>query len=132
MIHVSGLEMPSLHHMECGSSRVSALQRDKSLFERFYTFVTYLVWVCFKRKDISTIECEVGRILKSNYFNPFARPRVDANHTSFIDRAKMSETSYLRYPLIQPADTFCMLHGGTKAIFLQNMKNSWAVHENFP
>lgn len=95
-ILILGLELPSLHHMECGSSRVSALQRDKSLFERFYTFVTYLVWVCFKRRDITTIECEVGRILKSNYFNPFARPRVDANHTSFSDRAKMSETSYLR------------------------------------
>ena len=92
----AGLELPELHHMECGNSRVSSLYKDRNQYEKLYTFCTYIVWVCFKRREMEAIKREIGRILKSDFFNPHARPQVGSSHTSFSDRAKMSETSYIR------------------------------------
>ncbi|XP_063726201.1 protein phosphatase 1 regulatory subunit 36-like isoform X2 [Symsagittifera roscoffensis] len=116
-ILILGLELPELHHMECGKSRVSSLHKDRALFEKMYTFSTYIVWICFKRPDIDLIKREIGRILKSDHFNPHARRGaggasdqgvkggqransrgggVGAGTASFMERARMSETSLLK------------------------------------
>jgi len=70
---VLGLGLEEQHHMECGISRVSKTYTDRSLFETFYSFCTFVVWITFRRKEFECIKKEIGRILRSDTFNPAIR-----------------------------------------------------------
>lgn len=70
---VLGLGLEQQHHMSCGLSRVSSTDKDRSMFETLYAFCTFVVWITFKRKDYEAVRKEVGRMLRSNTFNPAIR-----------------------------------------------------------
>ncbi|KAH3858851.1 hypothetical protein DPMN_101492 [Dreissena polymorpha] len=56
--------------------RVSATYKDRDMFETMYTFCTYVVQITFKQypRD-DTVRKEVGRILRSDTFNPAVRAK---------------------------------------------------------
>ncbi|XP_064623437.1 protein phosphatase 1 regulatory subunit 36-like isoform X2 [Lineus longissimus] len=72
-ILVLGLGLEPFHHMACGFSRVSATYTDRNMYETIYSFCSFVVWISFKRKEYETIRKEVGRILRSDTFNPAIR-----------------------------------------------------------
>ncbi|XP_069063437.1 protein phosphatase 1 regulatory subunit 36 isoform X1 [Pleurodeles waltl] len=76
-ILVLGVGNPELHHMACGRSKASTTQKDRNLYEALYNFCTAVAWVAFRRKDLDLIQEEVGRLLRSNAFNPALRLKDD-------------------------------------------------------
>ncbi|XP_055956865.1 protein phosphatase 1 regulatory subunit 36 [Patella vulgata] len=72
-ILVLGLGLEKQHHMSCGLSRVSSTYQDRSMFESFYNFCTFVVWITFRRRDFEIVKKEIGRMLRSDTFNPAIR-----------------------------------------------------------
>ncbi|KAM3920361.1 protein phosphatase 1 regulatory subunit 36 [Leptodactylus fuscus] len=72
-ILVLGEGMDQQHHLACGKGRASATLRDRRFFECLYSFCIQVAWVVFRRKKLEAIEEEVGRILRTNNFNPALR-----------------------------------------------------------
>ncbi|KAI4891664.1 hypothetical protein NFI96_024426, partial [Prochilodus magdalenae] len=70
---VLGLGMPQHHHMACGRSRVSSTYQDRQLYECLYSFFSYVAWVTFGRRDLKGIQAEIGRLFRSDTFNPALR-----------------------------------------------------------
>ncbi|XP_075471011.1 protein phosphatase 1 regulatory subunit 36 isoform X2 [Ascaphus truei] len=72
---VLGEGMIDQHHMACGTakSKGSATKKDRRFYESLYSFSIYIAWVVFRRKELSLIQEEVGRLLRSNTFNPALR-----------------------------------------------------------
>ncbi|XP_053373558.1 protein phosphatase 1 regulatory subunit 36-like isoform X2 [Mercenaria mercenaria] len=70
---VLGLGLEEQHHMSCGLSRVSSTDKDRAMFETLYSFCTFVVWITFRRKDFEAVRKEVGRMLRSDTFNPAIR-----------------------------------------------------------
>ncbi|KAL4237778.1 hypothetical protein ACF0H5_002490 [Mactra antiquata] len=70
---VLGLGLEDEHHMICGMSRVSATDKDRAMFETLYSYCTFVVWIAFRRKDFEAVKKEVGRMLRSDTFNPAIR-----------------------------------------------------------
>ncbi|XP_064602847.1 protein phosphatase 1 regulatory subunit 36-like [Liolophura sinensis] len=70
---VLGLGLKFHHHMACGLSRVSSTHKDRSMYETFYSFCTFVVWIAFRRPDFEVVRKEIGRMLRSNTFNPAIR-----------------------------------------------------------
>lgn len=66
---ILGLNAVDYHHMHCGNRRVSSGFNDRGLFETFYPFCIFFIWILFKRRDYELIKAECGRILRSNSFN---------------------------------------------------------------
>ncbi|XP_075699631.1 protein phosphatase 1 regulatory subunit 36 [Rhinoderma darwinii] len=61
------------HHLACGKGRASATLRDRRFFECLYSYGIQVAWVAFRHKKLETIQEEVGRILRTNNFNPALR-----------------------------------------------------------
>ncbi|XP_062301622.1 protein phosphatase 1 regulatory subunit 36 [Osmerus eperlanus] len=74
---VLGLGLSQEHHMACGRNRVSSTYRDRQLYECLYSFFCYVAWVTFGRRDLRGIQQEVGRLLRSDTFNPARRTRQE-------------------------------------------------------
>ncbi|XP_029453965.1 protein phosphatase 1 regulatory subunit 36 isoform X2 [Rhinatrema bivittatum] len=74
-ILVLGVEMPAQHHMACGTSRGSATHKDRKFFEYLYNFCIYMAWVTFEHKNLQVIQEEIGRLLRSDTFNPDIREK---------------------------------------------------------
>ncbi|KAG9481252.1 hypothetical protein GDO78_010468 [Eleutherodactylus coqui] len=72
-ILVLGEGMDKQHHLACGKGRASATLRDRRFFECLYNFCIQVAWVMFRRKKLEAIQAEVGRILRTNNFNPALR-----------------------------------------------------------
>ncbi|XP_052768940.1 protein phosphatase 1 regulatory subunit 36-like [Mya arenaria] len=74
---VLGLGLEDEHHMACGMNRVSSTDKDRDMFETVYSFCSYVVWITFKQnpKDKETVRKEVGRMLRSDTFNPAIRAK---------------------------------------------------------
>ncbi|XP_073205980.1 protein phosphatase 1 regulatory subunit 36 isoform X3 [Lepidochelys kempii] len=72
---ILGLGRPAQHHMACGKRKTSSTQKDREFFECFYNFCTYVAWVVFRRKYFQEIQEEVGRLLRSDIFNPALREK---------------------------------------------------------
>ncbi|XP_059145667.1 protein phosphatase 1 regulatory subunit 36-like [Physella acuta] len=85
---VLGLGLQEQHHMECGRSRVSKTYTDRSLFETFYTYCTFVVWINFRRKEFDAVKKEIGRILRSNTFNPAIRIKYSPEEPKETDPSK--------------------------------------------
>lgn len=66
---ILGLNAVEYHHMNCGGRRVSSGFNDRGLFETFYPFCIFFIWILFKRRDYELVKSEVGRILRSHSFN---------------------------------------------------------------
>ncbi|OAF67521.1 Protein phosphatase 1 regulatory subunit 36 [Intoshia linei] len=66
---IVGDNMIQTHHMLGGQSRVSSTYKDRNLFEMFYQFCIFCVWITFKREKFPIIESEIGRLLRSETFN---------------------------------------------------------------
>ncbi|XP_048450060.1 protein phosphatase 1 regulatory subunit 36 [Rhincodon typus] len=65
-----GLGIAKHHHMACGKAMGSSTLKDRQLYECFYSFCAYVTWVTFGRKSLDVIELELGRLLRSEIFNP--------------------------------------------------------------
>ncbi|TFK16035.1 forkhead box protein N3 [Platysternon megacephalum] len=78
-ILILGLGMAEQHHMACGKRKTSSTQKDREFFECFYNFCTYVAWVVFRRKHFQEIQEEVGRLLRSDIFNPALREKNSPN-----------------------------------------------------
>ncbi|XP_023960928.3 protein phosphatase 1 regulatory subunit 36 isoform X4 [Chrysemys picta bellii] len=59
--------------------KTSSSQKDREFFECFYNFCTYVAWVVFRRKHFQEIQEEVGRLLRSDIFNPALREKNSPN-----------------------------------------------------
>ncbi|XP_025027195.1 protein phosphatase 1 regulatory subunit 36 isoform X3 [Python bivittatus] len=59
--------------------KISSTQKDREFFECLYTFSSYVAFVTFRQKNLKEIQQEVGRLLRSNIFNPALRERTKSN-----------------------------------------------------
>ncbi|XP_071790124.1 protein phosphatase 1 regulatory subunit 36-like isoform X3 [Asterias amurensis] len=102
---ILGLGLPDHHHMGCGSERVSSTYKDRDIYETLYRFCVHLVWIVFRRKDYELINKEMGRMLRSDVFNPALRiknaPEEDADAK---DREEQMDTDLHKKKLISPAE----------------------------
>ncbi|XP_061468341.1 protein phosphatase 1 regulatory subunit 36 isoform X2 [Rhineura floridana] len=75
-ILILGLGMSDQHHMACGKKKISMTQKDREFFECLYNFSSYVAFVTFRQKNLKEIQREVGRLLRSDIFNPALRERT--------------------------------------------------------
>ncbi|XP_063003735.1 protein phosphatase 1 regulatory subunit 36 [Elgaria multicarinata webbii] len=85
---ILGLGMSEQHHMACGKKKISTSQKDREFFECLYNFASYVAFVTFKQKNFKEIQCEVGRLLRSNIFNPALRERTKPKEEMKTDVTK--------------------------------------------
>ncbi|KAJ6658009.1 hypothetical protein lerEdw1_001668 [Lerista edwardsae] len=74
-ILILGLGMADQHHMACGKKKISTARKDREFFECLYNFAAYVAFVTFKQKNLREIQQELGRLLRTNVFNPALRDR---------------------------------------------------------
>ncbi|XP_018411563.1 PREDICTED: protein phosphatase 1 regulatory subunit 36 [Nanorana parkeri] len=72
---VLGEGISDQHHLGCGNSRASSTQQDRIFYESLYNYSMKVAWVVFRHKELTLIQEEVGRLLRSNTFNPALRKR---------------------------------------------------------
>ncbi|XP_025053702.1 protein phosphatase 1 regulatory subunit 36 [Alligator sinensis] len=107
-ILILGLGMADQHHMACGKRKTSSSQKDREFFECFYNFCTYVAWVAFRRKHFQEIQEEIGRLLRSDVFNPALKekryPGVQWSTEASADQRKVlfpyDRSLYARRPAI--------------------------------
>lgn len=102
---VLGLDLEPQHHMYCGQSRVSSTLKDRSMFETLYSFCAYFVWIAFRRKDYELVRKEVGRMLRSDTFNPAIRVKnaPDEQKKDKEPEKKLTPAEYRRLHPKRPA-----------------------------
>ncbi|NXN65047.1 PPR36 phosphatase, partial [Himantopus himantopus] len=88
--------MAQQRHMPSGKRKTS-LQKDRSFFEGFYNFCSYVAWLVFRRKHFQVIREEIGRLLYSDVFNPTVRDRNNADTQKAGDRTAAANTERLPY-----------------------------------
>ncbi|KAL8168833.1 UNVERIFIED_CONTAM: hypothetical protein K2H54_019023 [Gekko kuhli] len=59
-----------------GWRKTSASQKDRDFFEGLYNFSSYVAFVAFRHRNLKEIQQEVGRLLRTNIFNPALRERA--------------------------------------------------------
>uniref|UniRef100_A0A8C6ZEI9 Protein phosphatase 1 regulatory subunit 36 n=1 Tax=Nothoprocta perdicaria TaxID=30464 RepID=A0A8C6ZEI9_NOTPE len=74
---ILGEGMAEHHHMSCGKRKTSSSQKDRHFFESFYSYCSYVAWLAFRRKHFRMIQEEIGRLLRSDMFNPTLREKKD-------------------------------------------------------
>ncbi|XP_029205519.2 protein phosphatase 1 regulatory subunit 36-like [Acropora millepora] len=84
---VLGLGLEDKHHLACGRQRNSDTNRDRDLFEALYTFAAYVTYITFRRQHLDLIQKELGRMFRSDTFNPAGRPQA-IEEVYAIDRLK--------------------------------------------
>ncbi|XP_019374011.1 PREDICTED: protein phosphatase 1 regulatory subunit 36 isoform X2 [Gavialis gangeticus] len=88
--------------------KTSSSQKDREFFECFYNFCTYVAWVAFRRKHFQEIQEEIGRLLRSDVFNPALKekryPGVQWSTEASADQRKVlfpyDRSVYARRPAI--------------------------------
>ncbi|KAM7110187.1 protein phosphatase 1 regulatory subunit 36 [Ciconia maguari] len=93
---ILGRGMAEQLHMPSGKRKTS-LQKDRSFFEGFYNFCSYVAWLVFRRKHFQVIREEIGRLLCSNMFNPALRDRSNVDLQKAGDRTADANTARLPY-----------------------------------
>lgn len=76
-ILILGLDTEKQHHMACGKQRKSYTKKDKDFYESLYSYCCLVVWITFRRNDFQLIQEELGRLFRSQAYNPFSRPVDD-------------------------------------------------------
>ena len=108
---VLGIGLDSQHHMSCGMSRVSSTYKDRSMYETMYSFLTFMVWIAFKRKEYEIVKKEIGRILRSDTFNPAIRVKMAPSPEPVEEEGKENEKKEpKKEKKITPAE-YRRLHG---------------------
>ncbi|XP_050753889.1 protein phosphatase 1 regulatory subunit 36, partial [Gymnogyps californianus] len=93
---ILGRGMAQQCHMP-SARRKTSLQKDRSFFEGFYNFCSYVAWLVFRRKHFQMIREEVGRLLCSDVFNPALRDRNNVDLQKPGDQAADAKTVRLPY-----------------------------------
>ncbi|KFQ74881.1 Protein phosphatase 1 regulatory subunit 36, partial [Phoenicopterus ruber ruber] len=88
--------MAQQRHMP-GGKRKTSLQKDRSFFEGFYNFCSYVAWLVFRRKHFQVIREEIGRLLFSDVFNPALRDRKNVDLQKAGDQTADANTVRLPY-----------------------------------
>uniref|UniRef100_A0A8D0C5K3 Protein phosphatase 1 regulatory subunit 36 n=1 Tax=Salvator merianae TaxID=96440 RepID=A0A8D0C5K3_SALMN len=101
-ILILGLGMADQHHMACGKKKTSTTRKDREFFECLYNFSSYVVFVAFRQKNLKEIQLEVGRMLRSNIFNPALRERTIPEETIKTDVTK--EVKKVTFPYHKSTD----------------------------
>lgn len=86
---VLGLGLEEKHHMGCGRQRSSDTSRDRELFEALYPFSAFVTYIAFRRQHLDLIQKELGRLFRSDTFNPAGRPQA-VEEVYAMDRLKDS------------------------------------------
>lgn len=86
---VLGLGLEEKHHMGCGRQRSSYTSRDRELYEALYPFSAYVTHIAFRRQHLDLIQKELGRLFRSDTFNPAGRPQA-VEEVYAMDRLKDS------------------------------------------
>ncbi|XP_066911064.1 protein phosphatase 1 regulatory subunit 36-like isoform X2 [Clytia hemisphaerica] len=71
---ILGLETRETHHMACGSHRKSFTKKDRIFYETLYSYCCLVIWVTFRRRNLDPIQKEMGRLFRSDSFNPYEEP----------------------------------------------------------
>jgi hypothetical protein len=66
---ILGIEAAEYHHMNSGKNLVSSGFKDRGIYETFYPYCTFLIWITYKRRDYELVRREIGRLLRSDAFN---------------------------------------------------------------
>ncbi|XP_053134058.1 protein phosphatase 1 regulatory subunit 36 isoform X2 [Hemicordylus capensis] len=82
--------------------KISTSQKDRDFFECLYNFSSYVAFVTFKQKNLKEIQQEVGRLLRSNIFNPALRDRTTRKEVIKTDITK--EAKKVKFPYCRSAD----------------------------
>ncbi|KAM8807984.1 protein phosphatase 1 regulatory subunit 36 [Eudromia elegans] len=93
---ILGEGMAEHHHMSCGKRKTSSSQKDRHFFESFYSYCSYVAWLAFRRKHFRMIQEEIGRLLRSDTFNPTLREKKDVNLQKVGDQA--ADAKKVRFP----------------------------------
>ncbi|XP_072095783.1 protein phosphatase 1 regulatory subunit 36 [Mobula birostris] len=100
-----GLDSVELHHMACGKAMGSATHKDRQLFECLYAYSIYVAWVTFGRKNMDLIRDEIGRLLRSDIFNPAPKVKdeeMQTEHRGFpLKRPPISSIVTQRSPVLR-------------------------------
>ncbi|KAM9557291.1 protein phosphatase 1 regulatory subunit 36 [Guaruba guarouba] len=89
----------ALHtRLESSSWEKPSLQRDRSYFEGFYNFSSYVTWLVFRRKHFQVIREEIGRLLFSDVFNPALRGKKNIELQKQGGGTADANTVQLLYP----------------------------------
>lgn len=86
---VLGLGLEDKHHMGCGRQRSSDTSRDREMYEALYTFAAFVTYITFRRQHLDLIQKELGRMFRSDTFNPAGRPKA-IEEVYALDRLKDS------------------------------------------
>ncbi|XP_070578619.1 protein phosphatase 1 regulatory subunit 36-like isoform X2 [Ptychodera flava] len=106
---VLGLGMDDFHHMGCGQQRVSSTYKDREMYETFYKYCVYVIWIVFRRKEFELVNKEIGRMLRSDVFNPALRVKhateaaKKEDQLNNPDRKKLTPAQYRRQHPKRPA-----------------------------
>lgn len=84
---VLGLGLEDKHHLGCGRQRSSDTSRDREMYEALYTFASYVTYITFRRQHLDLIQRELGRMFRSDTFNPAGRPKA-VEEVYAMDRLK--------------------------------------------
>ncbi|XP_038075434.1 protein phosphatase 1 regulatory subunit 36-like isoform X2 [Patiria miniata] len=102
---ILGLGLPEHHHMGCGSDRVSSTYKDRELYETLYRFCVHLVWIVFRRKEYELINKEMGRMLRSDVFNPALRIKnIPEDEEDDVKGQEAIDADHLNKKLLSPAE----------------------------
>ncbi|XP_008106769.1 protein phosphatase 1 regulatory subunit 36 isoform X2 [Anolis carolinensis] len=82
--------------------KISAAQKDREFFECLYNFAAYVAFVTFRQKNLKEIQQEVGRLLRSNMFNPALRDRTKVKEIIKTDVTK--EITKVPFPYRKKTD----------------------------
>ncbi|NXT02064.1 PPR36 phosphatase, partial [Jacana jacana] len=93
--------------------RKPSLQNDRSFFEGFYNFCSYVAWLVFRRKHFQVIREEIGRLLYSDVFSPTLRDRNNVGLQKAGDQiaaASVVQLPYLRKICTKRPSINSMIH----------------------
>lgn len=99
---ILGIGLPENHHMGCGEQRVSSTYKDREIYESLYRFCVHFVWIVFSRKEHELISKEVGRLLRSDVFNPALR--VKHAPADDVENLKEERRQFLEGSKLTPAE----------------------------
>ncbi|XP_068566733.1 protein phosphatase 1 regulatory subunit 36 [Cebidichthys violaceus] len=74
---IMDLEVEQHQHTSCHKGRMSSNSTEWLLHACLYSFLCYVAWVTFGRRDLKDIQDEVGRLLYSDTFNTAVRKMSD-------------------------------------------------------
>ncbi|XP_025895000.1 protein phosphatase 1 regulatory subunit 36 [Nothoprocta perdicaria] len=93
---ILGEGMAEHHHMSCGKRKTSSSQKDRHFFESFYSYCSYVAWLAFRRKHFRMIQEEIGRLLRSDMFNPTLREKKDVKSQKAGDQT--ADAKKVKFP----------------------------------